>query len=274
MRGRIGRWSMTLALTIGFQILMSGTALAHWPNLRADAVCVNGIATITFTATSWLNKKAEGENPKIAILFNGTVVAYGALKAPTYTFSGSAIAPAGTQATVTALAIANWGDGDPGGQSAATTVDIPEGCGSLTLGRITGGGSQIRLDNGIRVSDGLTIHCDLQLSNNLEVNWNGHKFHMLEHIQTVACTDDPAIIEAPPEAPLDTIIGVGVGRYDNVDGYTIEFKFVDAGEPGTFDMAQLLIYLTGDASKTPILSAPLQYIKGGNLQAHFDQPHK
>ena len=37
----------------------------------------------------------------------------------------------------------------------------------------------------------------------------GNNFHMTEHVTTVACTDDPAIIQAPPPAPLDTLIGVG-----------------------------------------------------------------
>ena len=72
----------------------------------------------------------------------------------------------------------------------------------------------------VRVTRGLTIHCDLKLSNNLEVNWGGNQFHMTEHLETVACTDDPAITQAPPPAPLDTLIGVGTGRYNGTDGYT------------------------------------------------------
>ena len=52
---------------------------------------------------------------------------------------------------------------------------------------------------------------------------------------TVACTDDPAIIQRPPAAPLDTLIGIGTGRYNNVDGFTIEFTLVDYGEPGRTD---------------------------------------
>jgi hypothetical protein len=140
------------------------------------------------------------------------------------------------------------------------------------IGRFTGGGNQI-IVGGVRVSRGLTIHCDRLLSNNLEVNWNGNRFHMEEHLTTVACTDDPAIIQAPPPAPLDTLIGTGIGRYNGVDGYTIEFTLVDYGEPGGDDQARLLIYPTGNPG-APVLNVPLQLLSHGNLQAHYDQPHK
>ena len=124
-----------------------------------------------------------------------------------------------------------------------------------------------------RVTRGLTIHCDLLLSNNLEVNWGGNQFHMTEHLTTVACTDDPAIIQAPPPAPLDTLIGVGTGRYNGDDGYTIEFTLVDYGEPGRSDQAALRIYETANPANV-VLDVPLQLLAGGNLQAHYDQPHK
>jgi hypothetical protein len=139
-------------------------------------------------------------------------------------------------------------------------------------GRFTGGGNQLRVD-GVRVTRGLTIHCDLLLSNNLEVNWNGNSFHMTEHLLTVACTDDPNITQAPPAAPLDTLVGVGEGRYNGVDGYTIEFTLVDYGEPGTEDEAALLIYETANPGNV-VLDVPQQRLDHGNLQAHFDQPHK
>ena len=112
------------------------------------------------------------------------------------------------------------------------------------------------------------------LSNNLQVNWsNGKKFHMTEHLETVACTDDPSIIQQPPPAPLDTLIGVGTGRYNNVPGYTIEFTLVDAGEPGGNDQMAIKIYQASNPSNV-VLEVPLQQLTGGNLQAHFDQPHK
>jgi hypothetical protein len=125
----------------------------------------------------------------------------------------------------------------------------------------------------VRITRGLTVHCDLLLSNNLEINWGGNQFHMTEHMTTVACTDDPDIIQFPPAAPLDTMIGVGTGRYNNADGYTVEFTFQDYGEPGSDDRAALKVYETANPTNV-VLEVPLQVLSGGNLQAHYDQPHK
>jgi hypothetical protein len=142
---------------------------------------------------------------------------------------------------------------------------------SLTNGRFTGGGSQVVGE--ARITRGLTIHCDLLLSNNLEVNWGGNQFHMTEHLTTLECSDDPNITQAPPKAPLDTLVGVGTGRYNGQPGYTIEFKLVDAGEPGSNDMAALKIYEAANPANV-VLDIPLQLLTTGNLQAHYDQPHK
>jgi hypothetical protein len=263
-------------------VLMSGTALAHYPGIAATAVCdATGGVVINYTSTSWLPNGPAGNggaNSRIDILFNGVAVASGAYAYPSsYSFSGSQPAPAGAGpgdlVSVTALAVDPWDNDAPGGQSSSTTVQIPtEPCLQPGLGRFTGGGHQIRI-GAARITRGLTIHCDLLLSNNLEVNWGGNQFHMTEHLTTVACTDDPNIVQAPPAAPLDTLIGVGTGRYNGADGYTIEFTLVDAGEPGTNDRAALLIYETANPGIV-VLNVPLQNLSGGNLQAHFDQPHK
>lgn len=255
-------------LTMGFQILLASTAMAaNHVTIIATATCrVGGIAVIDYTATT------SNPNPRVDVLFNGGVIASGATAYPANSLSGSAPAPAGSFVTVTALVVGTYYDGMPGGQSASTTVAIPTDCGPIGLGRFTGGGSQIHVGN-VRVTRGLTIHCDLLLSNNLEVNWQGHQFHMTEHLVTVACSDDPNIIQAPPAAPLDTLVGIGTGRYDNVDGFTILFTLVDAGEPGTADKAALKIFETANPANV-VLDVPLQLLSGGNLQAHYDQPHK
>jgi hypothetical protein len=273
MTGRIGLRIFAVALVIGFHFFFAGAAQAHSLFITATAVCTDsGLPAINYTADSW-SLGTEGANTQINILFNGVFVASGQFKVNTgNTFSGSALAPSGTSATVAAMAVGQWGDGFPTGQSSSVTVAIPTDCGLPALGRFTGGGSQIKV-GGVRVTRGLTIHCDLLLSNNLEVNWNGHQFHMEEHLTTVACTDDPAIIQAPPAAPLDTLIGIGIGRYDDVDGFTINFTLVDAGEPGTLDKMRILIFETANPANV-ILDVPLQLLEGGNLQAHFDQPHK
>ena len=271
---------VAVGATVGALLVSAGVVSAHSPNIAAEVVCDEaGNPVIEFTSIAWGDTiDVARENPQIEILFDGVVVFSGAYTPPTYTFSGSAPAPAGKGAgdtvEVTAFAAANWGSGVGGGQSASVVVTIPEqGCGVINpaLGRFTGGGNQVRVGEA-RVTRGLTVHCDLLLSNNLEVNWGGNQFHMTEHLETVACTDDPAIIQAPPPAPLDTLIGVGTGRYNGTDGYTIEFTLVDVGEPGSADMAALHIFNT--ATGDVVLDLPLQLLSGGNLQAHYDQPHK
>jgi hypothetical protein len=271
-----GRVASGLAI-FALQFLIAGTASAHHPEISAVAICDdNNDLVIEYTATAWASSNPlKRTNPEIDILFNNVKVGQGAFASPNFQFSGSADAPPGTSATVTALAFANWGDGFAGGQSTSVTVTYPtEGCTQPTLGRFTGGGKQLRLSDGLKVTRGLTIHCDLLLSNNLEVNWpTGNKFHMEEHLTTVACTDDPDIIQQPPPAPLDTLIGVGIGRYNNKPGYTIEFTLVDAGEPGGNDQMAIKIYETANPSHV-VLDVPLQQLTAGNLQAHYDQPHK
>jgi len=267
---------LTAATAVVLQFFVAGVALAHHPEISAVAVCdENNELVIEYTSTAWASSNPlKRANSRIDILVNNVVVASGAYVNPTFSFSGSTEAPPGTSATVTALAVANWGDGYPGGQSRSLTVNYPTApCTAPSLGRFTGGGHQIRVTDQVKVTRGLTIHCDLLLSNNLQVNWLGNKFHMTEHLQTVACTDDPNIIQAPPPAPLDTLIGVGTGRYNGTAGYTIEFTLVDAGEPGGNDQAALKIFQTSNPGNV-VLNIPLQQLTGGNLQAHYDQPHK
>ena len=113
----------------------------------------------------------------------------GAVVSPDFQSSGSIPAPGGATAVVMARADAAWGDGYPGGQSDSVTADLPQECTAPATGRFTGGGKQIRLSDGLKITRGLTIHCDLLLSNNLEIHWpTGNKFHMLEHLETVECT--------------------------------------------------------------------------------------
>jgi len=143
-------------------------------------------------------------------------------------------------------------------------------------GRFTGGGN-LELANGIVISTGLTMHCDLILSNNLNVVWKdlndvNHHFHLEEHLTTVGCTDAANINQPPPDAPLDTMIGTGIGKFDNTDGYSIQFTFVDGGEgSNAVDRISLRIFL----GNTVVLNTNgLVDVIKGNLQAHFEQPHK
>ena len=266
-------------IAMGVLVLFGSNAWANYPKISGVAICdeVSGNYRIDWVSEAWPGYGADSPsraNSSIDIRIDGALVANGAYESPDYMFSGMADAPAGaTSVILSATVVANWGNGTLGGQSRSITVPIPaEPCDSTVAdGRFTGGGHQLRVD-GVRVTRGLTIHCDLLLSNNLEVNWQGNQFHMTEHLTTIACTDDPDIIQAPPAAPLDTLVGIGTGRYNGDDGYTIEFTLVDAGEPGRNDMMGIFVYET--IGGTVVLDVPLQLLDGGNLQAHFDQPHK
>ena len=267
------RMNLALAgvLVIVFQFLLAGNAAAVSVSVEASVVCTLGTPIIRFTARPW-NPDPSAANPQIEIRFNSVPVATGAFQAPDYSFSGAAAAPPGEQVTVTAIALGAWGGGFTSGQSASIVVAIPSDCVVAGTGRFTGGGKQVRVGD-LTVTRGLTIHCDLLLSNNLEVNWGGNRFHMTQHMTTVSCSDDPTIVQAPPGAPLDTLVGVGSGRYNNTEGYTIRFTLVDAGEPGVVDRMAILIFETANPANV-VLNVPLQHLTGGNLQAHRDQPHR
>jgi hypothetical protein len=273
MFGRKVRLLVMAAAVVCCQLALTATAAAHTLTVTASANCVNNAAVISYTVTSWDIGQLDGTNPEIDIYFNGIKVDAQAFMLPNNQFSGQLAAPFGaTTVNVEADAVGTWGDGYPNGQVAGpVAVTVPTAC-APTNGRFTGGGKQINV-GGVAITKGLTIHCDLLLSNNLEINWGGgHQFHMETHL-TALCTDSPIIIQQPPKAPLDTMVGVGIGRFDGAEGYTVEFTLVDAGEPGSQDMAAIKIYETANPSNI-VLNLPPTFLTGGNLQAHFDQPHK
>jgi len=140
----------------------------------------------------------------------------------------------------------------------------------LVDGRMTGGGKQIQVGVA-NITRGFTVHCDITLSNNIEINWEGYSWHLDKPIDTAQCFDDPAIIQDPPRAPLDKFVGTATGRLNGVDGSHLDFTFIDAGEPGRNDMAALKITAPDG---TVVLDVPLSNLDKGNIQAHFDQPHK
>ena len=143
--------------------------------------------------------------------------------------------------------------------------------GVSTPGRMTGGGRQITIGD-VKVTRGFTIHCDITLSNNIEVNWPDNHWHLTKPITSAICIDDPAVHPEPPPAPFDTFIGEGEGEWNGQPGATIRFVFVDAGEPGgKNDLAQIRITA---ADGTVVLDVPLSFLDNGNIQAHYDQPHK
>lgn len=133
-------------------------------------------------------------------------------------------------------------------------------------GRMTGGGSVFTPD-GTRVTHGFEIHCDItDVPNTLEVNWPAaNNFHM-DTLTYAKCTDDPSINQKPPNSStFDTFVGIGSGKLNGEAGATIEFTFVDAGEPGTSDTAT---YIIKDKLGNVVYTVPVAPLIKGNHQAH------
>lgn len=149
-------------------------------------------------------------------------------------------------------------------------------------GRMTGGGVKVvglfpdEIEGELEgpVTLGLTLHCDILLSNNLEVNWPGHKWHIKkESLTEVECLAIPPLPN-PPVAPIYSFHARALGHYDNGPAESlIEFTFVDLGEPGRDDTIQMVIYPGTDDTADPVLVVPLQNLAVGNFQMHYDQPH-
>jgi len=133
-------------------------------------------------------------------------------------------------------------------------------------GRFTGGGFQI-IAGDIKVTRGFTIHCDNILTNNLEINWaGGNNFHMTKNTLAAVTCSKPRLPN-PPAADVSRIDARAVGTCNGLPA-AIHFVLEDRGEPGTSDRAAFTI--SGGCS----LNVPEGFIDGGNIQAHFDQPHK
>jgi hypothetical protein len=135
---------LTVALAMGFQGIVAGTASAHSLTVTATASCVNGVAVISYTATSYDRVNSAGSNAEIDILINGVKVASGAFTvANTNQFSGTTAAPsgsAGTTVTVEAKAAVAWADTFPSGQTSSVTVTIPTTCATFLGCTVTQGG--------------------------------------------------------------------------------------------------------------------------------------
>jgi hypothetical protein len=155
---------------------------------------------------------------------------------------------------------------------------------STALGRFTGGGKQV-IAGYLTITKGFEVDCDLNHPNNLEINWadgaGEHHFHM-ESFLSAVCTlqGNPT----PPVAPVNTIVGIGTGRFDGNLGYTVEFTLQDNGEPGRNDAAGFKVCVTnssGNCDTAPagqvVLAFPANYpvtlanLTDGNIQAHVDQ---
>lgn len=134
---------------------------------------------------------------------------------------------------------------------------------------MTGGGSVFNT-NGHEVlyagrrTHGFVLHCDPRNSDNLQINWDGNRFHLTELVSAV-CPNDPAIDPDPPGAYFDTFIGMGEGRYNGRRGFCAAWTFTDAGEPGIADTADIVITNCTTNEVMLQVSGPLTF---GNHQAH------
>jgi hypothetical protein len=272
----------TLALAFALQAFTAASAFAVGIGVTAQGVCLADGLGVQVTVTT--DAPVGFINNSLQILINSVQVG------GPYTLTGGSsvsatfpvVGSGGDSVSVTAYVPDNWVDSTGavvgrGGKSAATTAILLDNCNPPVtpgVGRFTGGGNTIDTASGLKMTRGFTIHCDLILSNNLEINWPGagrqNQFHMLQHT-AATCTDDPLIEQRPPRAPVDRIDGVGTGRYNGVDGYTVYFTLIDAGEPGTSDQIGFRVVGPGG---NEVLNMPLQNITGGNVQAHYDQPHR
>jgi len=86
------------------------------------------------------------------------------------------------------------------------------------------------------LTHGFELHCDAtQGPNNLQIDWNGNKFH-LEELESAKCIDDGTPNEPPPSPhpgpTLDIYKGEGFGRYNGECGAYAKWEMDDNGEPG------------------------------------------
>ena len=138
-------------------------------------------------------------------------------------------------------------------------------------GRMTGGGS-LYCPVVERVTHGFELHCGTGENpegsspprpNNLEINFaGGDNFH-LTRLDVGNCSLDPSLPPPRPDAPINTMRGVGVGTFNQLPA-TIEFVLTDATEPGAgADFSYFLIRQGGEV----VLDCG-QFLEGGNQQAH------
>lgn len=139
---------------------------------------------------------------------------------------------------------------------------------STGCGRFTGGGFQV---SDVKVTRGFTLHCDALLSNNFEVNWaGGNNFHIDKNPTNVVCqfVNDPN----PPDAPVNRIDITGTGTLNGVPA-SVTLVLIDNGEKAGAPRDQAYIAINGIAITGGSVASPAP-LDGGNIQAHYDQPHK
>ena len=169
-------------------------------------------------------------------------------------------------------------------QPSANACKLGGGVALPAKARMTGGGdAPTTVPANSTAHHGFVLHCDETVRpNRLEVNWkdsagNSHQFHLLSETDAT-CSDDPLITPNPPNASFDTHSGKGTGRYDGTLGASVDWKFKDAGEPGTLDSEcirvrdgsnNVVLYVGAGAPADCTLPTPNTVpLTTGNQQAH------
>lgn len=125
------------------------------------------------------------------------------------------------------------------------------------------GGGRINSAPAGKVTHGFRLECTPSAGqNNLQVNWGGQSFHLLE-ATSATCDNGPdgRNKSGNPTAGFDTFTGTGTGRCKGGGAATAAYTMVDNGEPGSADTWS--IQITGDCNLTA--SGTLER---GNHQAH------
>ena len=110
-----------------------------------------------------------------------------------------------------------------------------------------------------KVTHGFQLHCNTHSGpNNLEVNWNGNKFH-LDELERTGCFDDDSMNEPPPthkgknKPTLDIYHGEGWGRYNGECGAFASWTIDDNSEPGKEDHIIALEIYENQNATSPVL---------------------
>lgn len=126
------------------------------------------------------------------------------------------------------------------------------------------GGGSVFMGNE-RVTHGMQLNCNSDNNSNLQINWGkGEHFH-LEDVTSAICFTTPGFDQGNPNSTFNTHKGEGTGKLNGVDGYKVAWTFIDAGEPGKNDTANIKI--TDSTGITTVLTVDGN-LKNGNHQAH------
>jgi hypothetical protein len=102
--------------------------------------------------------------------------------------------------------------------------------------RMFGGGTTY-MSTGVQVNHGIELYCTpsivgFLLPNRLQVVWGGSNVFYMERMTSVSCSG----------TPFNTMNGTGAGTINGQQGATVQWTFVDNGQPGAYrDTARLVI---------------------------------